>query len=261
MLVKYLFVVVVILGFLIGCPKKNNVEQASTELILGTNGGYPPYENYNVKGELEGFDIDVAREVAKKLGKKLIIKDMSFDALILGLNQNKVDMVMAGMSITPTREKEITMVPYQGEPVKSYALIFWGTMPKNISSISDLAMTENKTVAVQTGTVMENYLQKYPQIAAKPLESMAELIMDLKYEKSIALLLEPHIADDVMPKFKELIRLDIPLSKEEWSYGNGIGIKKTNQSLSQQVNTAIVELRKTGALKKIEQKWFKDPAA
>ncbi|MDA0713179.1 MAG: transporter substrate-binding domain-containing protein [bacterium] len=113
MSIKYFSVMLVMLGLLIGCPKANNVAQSSRELILGTNGGYPPYENYNNKGELEGFDIDVANEIAKKLGKKLIIKDMSFDALILSLNQNKVDMVMAGMSITPTREKEITMVAWK----------------------------------------------------------------------------------------------------------------------------------------------------
>lgn len=59
------------------------------ELVVGLNSGFPPYEVLNAQGQFEGFDIDVANQLATKMGKKLVIKDMAFDALVMALNQGK----------------------------------------------------------------------------------------------------------------------------------------------------------------------------
>ena len=240
-----------------GCTKKTR----HNELILGTNASYPPYESVNAQGDLEGFDIDVAQAIAKKLNKKLVIKDMSFDALILGLNQEKFDMIMGGISITPSREKEIIMVPYQGEVMKAFVLVFWGSVPVQIKSISDVKDYQNKTIAVQTGTIMEEYMRKFPDVISKTLESSAELIMDIKHQKSAAVLLEPHIARDIARKHGNLGQLEIPLPPAEWVKGNGIGIRKNNLKLLQQIQNAIDALKREGVIQDLEKKWLKGKGA
>ena len=84
-------------------------------LIAGTESTYPPYESRNAKGELEGFDIELAETIAAKLGKKLQWIDMPFDSLIPSLMSGKIDLVAAG--INKTHVATVTLeIPVKCEP-------------------------------------------------------------------------------------------------------------------------------------------------
>ncbi len=79
-------------------------------MVVGTSAEFPPFEFHKVvdgKDSIKGFDIMLAEEFAKELGVKVEIKDMSFDGLIGALNADQVDIVLAGMSPTPEREKSV----------------------------------------------------------------------------------------------------------------------------------------------------------
>ena len=220
-------------------------------LVLGTDPTYPPYESISADGQCEGFDIDVAKAIAKKLNKTLVIKQFGFTALILALKQNKVDLVLAGMSITPSRTKEIDMLPYQGEPLTSLYLAFWGEKPSRAPSLTDL-----DTIAVMIGTFEENHLRKTPQITCKSLENTTEILLDLQYKKSEAPLFEPKVAMLLQKKFPELQLIEVPLEEKDWSIGKGIGMNKTNSLLIEQVRLSLEELREDGTLQQLEQKWM-----
>jgi ABC-type amino acid transport substrate-binding protein len=232
------------------CTNKSN---NTNELVLGTHAAYPPYESVDANGEIVGFDIDVAKAVAQKLNKKLVVKDMSFDALVLALKQKKFDIIMAGISITPSREKEIAFVPYQGEALTSLSLLFWNNVLQNST---DLKKMGDKTIAVQTGTFMENYLNKFSNITPKALDGTVELITDLKHGKSAAALVEPHIATSVMLQHPQLKRVEIALPKDDWVLGNGIGVHKEDAALISDVQKAIELLKQEGVIQKLETKWF-----
>ena len=73
-------------------------------LVMGTNAGFKPFE-YIDNNEIVGFDVDLAREIAKSMGKELKIEDMSFDGLLSALDSGQIDMVAAGMTVTPERAK------------------------------------------------------------------------------------------------------------------------------------------------------------
>ena len=162
--------------------------------MVGTNSGFPPFEIVDENGELVGFDVDLARHIAQALGKKLEIKDMSFDALIVALQQGKIDCAIAGISITKSRQQEIALIHYLGKPLTKLPLLFWKEIPANIKNISDLSHYDNKTVCAQAGTIQQEIISGYQGIEVKCLENTADLIMDIKYGKSIAAVLEPKVA-------------------------------------------------------------------
>lgn len=241
------YLVLVAFIFCFACSKNR---KSADSIILCTNSTYPPYESIDKNGKSVGFDIDMAEAIAQKLSKKLILKEMAFDSLILGLQQGKCDFVMSGMSITPSRQKEIMMLPYQGEPIKSYYLLFWNKDPVDIEQL------KSKTIAVQSGTWMQNYLDTLQDITVKALESTQELVMEIQYEKSAAAFVEPHIAKDLMVKQPNIRMMEFPLPESAWNLGNGIGIKKSNTKLANQIQSALDSIKKSGLTLKLEKKWL-----
>lgn len=250
------WLVVLSLGFfsiLLGCSDKTHHETASDQLVVGTNANYAPYVWID-HGEVVGFDKDVLDKLSEKLGKKIIIKDMSFDSLILALNQNKVDMIMGGISITPSRMQQIDMIPYQGEPLKSFVLVFWQQPEKLIQTWQDLI---GMKIAVQTGTLQDDFIQTIPGVITKTLDGNAEILMDVQHHKSDAALFEPHIANDIKHKFPEIYLVELSLPNVNWVMGNGIGVAKDNSELSKQIAEIIETLKADGSIKMLEKKWFK----
>jgi len=77
------------------------------KLIIGTEPTFPPFEFVDEKNQVVGFDIDIANELAKRLGVKVEVVSLPFDSLIPALQQGKIDMVIAGMTITEDRAKVV----------------------------------------------------------------------------------------------------------------------------------------------------------
>ena len=224
----------------------------SQTLVVGLQADYPPYEYVDEQGHLAGFDIEVAQKIADKLGKKLVIQEMGFDALILSLKSHKIDLILSGMSITPDRLKEITMVPYQGGKATDAALLFWKSNGKSIEDLKE------KTVAVQSGTFQEQVLREYPEIHPKTLGNTQELIMEIKYGKSDAALVESKVGKEFSHQFPEIQAVILPLPTALQSFGNGIGISKDHAALKQQIEIAVQEMKDSGELTQLERKWFHD---
>lgn len=235
---------------------RENEKLVYETLVVGLQSGYPPFEYMNEKGEIVGFDLEIAEHIAKKLGKTLVIKDMEFDGEILSLKQGKIDLIISGMNITPSRMKEILMVPYHGEAAASLSLIFWKTIPDGVGNLADLANIPNATVSVESGTVPEAYLVNHKSIQVKSFQGALAPLMDVKYGKSTASLVEPDVATYLKKQHPEIKVLSVPLAKEEEILGFGIGIKKENQKLFNQVKEIIQELKKSGELEQLEKKWF-----
>ena len=74
------------------------------KLIMSTNAAFPPYEMVADDGSFEGIDVEVAGAIAEKLGLELVVDDMDFDAALLAVQQNKSDIVMAGVTVTEDRQ-------------------------------------------------------------------------------------------------------------------------------------------------------------
>ena len=230
---------------------------AQDAFVVGMNSGFPPFEILNDQGQLEGFDVDAAQLIAAKLGKKLVIKDMAFDALIMSLKQGKIDAIMSGMSMTLSRLKEISMVHYHGAGMQNYALLFWHAIPAGVTQITDLASCSNKAVCAQSGTIQEEFVAKHSFIEVKHLEHVSDMILDIKFGKSIAAAVDYDSACILQAKNQELKMLLVQLDATDQQLGAGIGIKKENTELKTAIEAIVQQCKTDGTWAKLEQKWFK----
>jgi arginine transport system substrate-binding protein len=227
--------------------------KSSDTITVGLQSGYPPFEFMDGSGKIVGFDLDIAALIAQKLSKSLVIKDMEFDGEILSLKQGKIDLIISGMNITPSRLKEISFVPYHGEAVTCLSLIFWKEIPPGLKSLEDLSKLG---ICVESGSIPEMYLN-HQGIYPKSFDGALAPLMDVKFGRSSALLVEPDVAEYLQIQHPEIKTVNVPLPKEETVLGFGIGINKKNKDLFQKVQEVIQELKASGELQSLEKKWFK----
>ena len=241
--------------------KKSSALQSDTKnngtdnglFIVGTTAGYAPWVSINQSGEYEGFDVDVMHALAKQMGKKLEIKDLgSMPSLFIALNQNKIDAIIWGMSITQSRLEAVAMVKYQGDVENSYPLLFWEKIPDGVTSIAEMA---EKTVCVEPASAQDAVLSKYPLIIKMPVEKVDDALLNIQYGKAAAALVEPAIAKKFKNKYPHIQTLDVPLDSEDQVQGVGICIQKNKNALIEQVTEAVNVLRENGTIAEFEKKW------
>ncbi len=249
----WLLAIVALVGM--GIWKQQQVvdEQTPSTLRVGLQSGYPPFEYINDRGDLVGFDIDLAQALARQMGKTVQFKDMEFEAEILSLKHQQIDMIISGMNITPSRLKEIDMIPYYGSEAREMSLVFWGVIPQGVSSLHDLAGCR---VSVESGSIPEMYLEQFPEVCTTSFQGSLAPLMDVKYGKSVANLVQVDVARYLAVRYPEVQVLQIPIEGDTPIGGFGIGIRKDAAELKADVQKALSELKESGLLAQLEQQWF-----
>ncbi len=143
-------------------------------IIIGTNAEYPPY-SFIQNGIPVGFDIDIAHEVVRRLGKKERIVDMPFDMLLPQIQLGDIHMIAAGISPKPTRARHVHFTkPYlENDPL----LIITPATQQPLSSVDDLA---DKTVVVNDGYTSDAYMSTRKTNALIRLATPAEAFLALR---------------------------------------------------------------------------------
>ena len=241
---------------IIGIYTLKQQPKAANTLVLGTMSGWPPFVSIAPDGSYEGFDIDIAKIIAQKLGKNLEIKDMDTALLISDLDQGRVDYIMTGLDSTPERVKRMTMVPYQGDPITEYPLIFFESIPEGIESLADLNKIPNAVICVESGSSQEEVLKNYSGFEVKNVDPLIGLL-EVKNGRATAAFLDLKMAQSFLDKEPRLIPKMMPLSNKEVILGCGIGINKKNKELSDTIQAIIDTLKASGELQALETKWFK----
>ncbi|MBN2479001.1 MAG: amino acid ABC transporter substrate-binding protein [Parachlamydiales bacterium] len=249
---KIIYVCVILFLFMTNLTALSEKEP---ELVVGTTSGYAPFVSLNDKGEYEGFDIDMAQDLAKKLKCSFVIKDCGcMPGLMLALKQKKVDLVIWAVSITEQRLKNMEMVYYQGDKIDKMPIVFWGKIPKDIKSFQDLAKDPEKIVCVEAGSYQEQVLKAY-NIPLKYLDKVTDVILDLKYDKSFASAIDPALVLRYKAKYPKLQVLYLSLPDDYQSLGNGVCIDKSNRELTEKIRKAVQEIIDEGKIRKLEKKW------
>jgi len=225
---------------------------AEEPLVVGTSSGYAPYVSLDAGGRYEGFDVDFAEELGKKLNRKIVLKDLgTMPSLLVALQQKKVDVLIWAISITEDRMKKMDMVYYQGEKVREMPFLFWKKVPEGIKSIEDLRFA----VSVEAGSFQENVLKKYPKVKLKQVEKITDAVLEIRYGKSGAAMADPSIVSKLKAQYPEIQVRYLPLKPEDYSLGNGVCINKANQDLAEKVRKAAEELIAEGKVAELEKKW------
>ncbi len=244
--------VLVAIGFVVA----RSTKQEENTLTVGMMSGWAPFMSINNNGEYEGFDVDCAQELAQRMNKKLVIKDMGAVAsCFIALEQRKVDLVLSGLDITQARLDSVAMVRYTGEDEKVFSLVFWDEIPSAIQSMEDFRQLPDAVVCVESGSAQQAFLDQYSFITKKCMNGVIDIILDLRFGKSIAAILEPRIARRFAVQNPQLKMIDVPLPKECIVYGSGIAIKKDNTAMIDAIANTIASMKADGFLTALEVRW------
>ncbi len=253
-LLTMLFAAMVAISLITG--HSNPLQAASSvgkdTLTMITSPDYPPYEFYNTKGddrEIVGFDIDIANTLAQKLGFKLKVMESDFNGLIPALQANRADFVMAGMTPTPERKKNVdfSIIYYEAKDT------IVAPKDSNLKQPQDLL---GKKVGVQLGTIQEQNAKKIAQkvtgIQLKQLNKVPEVIQEIKSGRIDAGIIEDTVAKGFAQANPDLEFNVIP--SEEGS-GSAIAFPQ-GSPLVAPFNKVLQQMQESGELKKLATKWF-----
>ena len=232
-----------------GGDKKAPAVQAPKVLKVGTEPTFAPFE-FQKEGskEFDGFDMDLIRAIGKQLNMKVEILNMGFDALIPAINAGNIDLAIAGMSITPDRQKAVDMSdPYY----VSGLVVVVGKDNAAVKSVNDL---NNKGIAVQIGTTGAERAAKVPGAKVKNFNTNAEVFLELKNKGVEAVIIDKPVAEYFLATGggKDYAKI-VGDTMEAESYG--ISLKK-NSPLTKDINKALLDLKKNGEYDKLYTKWF-----
>ena len=209
--------------------------QSKDELVMSTEAGFAPYEYYS-NGEIVGVDVDIARKVAERLNKKLVIKDIAFDSIISEVKTGKSDFGAAGISYTEERAEEVDFTINYSES-KQIVIV-----NKN-STIYNLEDINNKKIAVQLGSVADGYLtENYPSVILVREKKFLAAIQDLKDNKVDAVVMDDLPARELITDNMRI--LDSELVTDSY----GMIVKKGNTELLNVMNEVINELKDSGEI-------------
>lgn len=217
------------------------------ELVVGLSADYAPYEFYTMvdgKKTVVGFDVELAKEIAKDLGVKLTIKEMKFDALLGALPAGQIDMIISGMNPDKEREK---VVDFSDIYYKAQHGVL--VNKKDLNKYKSAEDLKGARVGAQIGSTQADIIKE--KIKAKNptlLANVNNLILELKSGKLDALIAEKPVAEMAIKNNNELALSKIEFEDE--TGGNAVAVKKGEKELVEQVNKTIKRLKDSGELDK-----------
>jgi polar amino acid transport system substrate-binding protein len=219
------------------------------KMIVGTSADYPPYESTDAAGNFVGFDMDLIREIAKRMGVTADIQSMSFDTLITGVQEGKLDAVIAAMQGTAARDEKVDFsTPYHWQ---HDAFIVAGDSPIVMTKPQDAA---GLTLGVQTGTVQETWARenlvplgtKEDQIFT--YDTVDQGALDVKNGRIQALFINADPAADLAAK--EGLKLAL-VTSDTVAAGQAIAIMNGETALKAEIDRILAEMQADGSLQKL----------
>lgn len=216
-------------------------------IIVGTNAEYPPF-TYVDKEKIVGFDIDVITEVAKRLGKEVVIKDMSFDSLLFEALGGHIQVIAAGMTCTPEREKKLffTTQYISGDPL---VIVTLADKP-SLHTVQEL---KGKEVVVNEGFTADWYLAKIEGPRLIRLATANEAFMALKAGRADA-----YVAalNSLRPLFNKYGKEYFSITPIEGTNENcALGVSKKFPELYQHIEEKIKDMLRDGTMDTLKRKW------
>lgn len=217
------------------------------KIVLGTSADYPPNEFHVMvdgKDTIVGYDIEIAKYIAKKLEVELEIKDMEFNNLLGGLSTGMLDIVLAGMVPKPDREANFTK-PYDLGAI--HKIIIRTEDNDKYKSLGDF---NNVNIGAQTASIQKEMADDIEGAVVRELPLINNLILELKTKKIDALVMSSEAASSYAENNDDIMVIDAIDLKYD-STGACIALKPGNDELTGYLNEIIDELIE----KDLVEKW------
>ncbi len=227
--------------------------QAKGKLIMGFDEAYPPMGFVDENGEHVGFDIDLAKEVTKRMGVELVLQPISWDAKELELNGGNIDCIWSGLTITPERKEQMLFtMPYLANEQIMVVMADSG-----IASVADVA---GKVLGTQAGSASVDVLDANPAIK----DSLAEIalsddfvaaLMDLRLGGIDVLLIDSVVGNYYIAQQTDPAAFSVlpeVLQAEEY----GIAVRQGEATLADAINAQLIAIQEDGTLDTIRAAWF-----
>ncbi len=226
----------------------NEVKQRGT-LQVGLEGTYPPFSFQGNDGQITGFEVEFAEQLAQHMGVKADIKPTQWDGMLAALDSKRIDVVINQVTISDARKKKYDFsIPYTVSGVQ--ALVKRG----NQGSIKKPEDLKGKKVGVGLGTSYEEWLRQNVQgVDIRTYDNDPTKYQDLRVGLIDVILVDRLAAlDSVKKTGGNLAVTGDAFSRQE----SGVAIRKGNEDLLKAVNDAISAMQQDGSLTKLSEKWF-----
>lgn len=249
-------------------------------VTIATDDYYPPYHEVNEKGDLVGYEVDLAKSICEKANIKCRFEIQSFSTLISSIRFNKHDIIMAGIADNLDRRRVINFsTSYLNEPnfiaINSdnpQTRTFCQSCPEkldlnsaeqNEQYIAELVKTfKDKTVGFERNSIGHRYFETTPELKkhvkfyiADSAEVLTKKLGSNDIDAAFGIteeVLEKHQNASKSLKFKQP-----DVRGSYFGYGVAIGIRKNDRELNNKLNDAIAQLIKDGTVRQLSMKWFK----
>lgn len=243
------------MAFVAGCgsdTKTTGGAELPKKIVIGLDDSFPPMGFKDEKGDLVGFDIDLAKEAAKRANMEIEFKAIDWSSKEAELKSKHIDALWNGLTVTPEREKNTLFShPYMQD--KEYIVV-----RNDDNSITSKESLTGKIVGVQSASTGERAIEKDPSgKTVKDVKKYADFVsafMDLGIGRLDAVIADGVVARYLMTKDPGKYRI-----VEDTDYGAddfAVGFRKDDTALCDKFNSILGDMKKDGSMDKIADKWF-----
>lgn len=225
--------------------------KAKGRLVVGVNADFAPFEFHamiNGKDTVVGFDMDLAKEIAKDMGVELELKELSFDALLTTLQSGQIDVIISGMSATEERRKTVDFSDVYYKGIQSLL-----TTKGNLSKFNSFSDLKDKKIGLQLSSLQDKLMTSLiPDGKYTKIESMNTLFLSLKsnqIEGIVTTKIVCQMAIAANPEFVIAEKVVIDDSSLK-SPGVAVALRKNSPALQTQLNSTVKRLNDSGQMQK-----------
>lgn len=235
-----------------GTSEPKAADTAKKKIVMGLDDNFPPMGFKDEKNEIVGFDIDMAKEASKRLGREVEFKAIDWSSKEAELKSGRVDVLWNGLDITEKRKENMLF----SNPYMDAKQLIFVPIGSEIKGPEDL---KGKTVGIQDASTAEENIDadaafKSSLKEVKKYSDCISAMMDLENGR-----LDAVVTDEIVGRFYMSKNADkyVALSRPVGPTGVfGIGFRKDDTALKDEVQKALDEMKKDGSSAKISEKWF-----
>ncbi|MFK0571509.1 lysine/arginine/ornithine ABC transporter substrate-binding protein [Endozoicomonas sp.] len=231
-----------------------SASQAQETIRFGMEATYPPFEFFNERNELTGFDVELANAICAELDATCEFNNQPFDSLIPGLKFRRFDAVISGMDITPKRMEQVSFT----QPYYENSAIFVASKKSSFNRQKNLT---GKTVGVQNGSTHQAYLidkLEKQGVKTRPYDSYQNALLDMTNGRVDAVFADTAVAREWLDQQGEDKYQTVGEEIKDADYfGIGMGIAaRMNDPLVEKLNAALAQVKESGVYQQLHTKYF-----